>query len=141
MGPLHTRFFYAGVIDRQVVLHGGYPGMGDQLPGLRIGQIRFGLCQTQFKLRVFYHKQRIAFMHRLVLLKTNLLDEALYPCIDGSNVLLHLGIVRVFHVSQVEETRTNIYEAGCQQGNDHGIVNQLLGLSCNHNVSEFIKYV
>ena len=31
------------------------------------------------------------------------LDKTLYPCVDGSDVLLYLRIVRIFHAAQMEK--------------------------------------
>ena len=97
-------FLDGSVIDTQIVLRSGYSRMGDLLSCQCVCQVRFGLCQTQSELRIFNHEQRVALVYRLVFLKVNLLDEALHPCIDGSDMLFYLGIVRIFHIPQMDET-------------------------------------
>ena len=104
IGPLHTDFLDGSVIDTQIVLCSGYSRISDLLSCQCVCQVRFGLCQTQSELRIFNHEQRVALVYRLVFLKVNLLDEALHPCIDGSDMLFHLCIVCIFHAAQMEKT-------------------------------------
>ena len=104
IGPLHADFLDGSVIDAQIVLRSGYPGMGNLLSCQCVCQVRFGLCQTQPEFRLFNHEQRVALAYRLVFPEINLLDEALHPRIDGSDVLFNLRIFRIFHIPQMDET-------------------------------------
>ena len=82
-----------------VVLCGVDSGMHGTLSGQCIAIVGFGLCHFQTVFRIFYDGQGISFFHCLIFLKTDFLDEALYPCADRSQVLLHLGIVCIFHIT------------------------------------------
>ena len=71
-------------------------------------------------------------MDRLIFFKADFLDEALHTGIDGGNVLLHLGIVGIFHTSQVNETGTNVNQSAQEETDNEDIVYQFLYFSCDH---------
>ena len=74
------------------------------VPDQRVPVIRLRLCQSQTILGILNHHQRITFTHTLVLFEIYLLDKSLYTGIYRGNMLFHLGIIRVFHPSQMNKT-------------------------------------
>ena len=95
----NTLLINGSIRYEDVVLCGVDSGMHGTFSGQCIAIVGFGLCHFQTVFRIFYNGQCVSFFHCLVFLKADFFDEALHSCADWGQVLFHLGIVCIFHIT------------------------------------------
>ena len=65
--------------------------------------VGLGLSYLQLVFRTLNHDKRIPGMYKLEIIETDLLDESLYTRVDGDHIAPYLGIVGIFHISQMDK--------------------------------------
>ena len=117
----HLYLLDTGIRHGQVVVGRRYGRTHGAAAGQRILVIGLGLSHPQAELGILDEQQRVALVHRLILLEINLLDKALQPAVYRHDVLTYLRIVGILDPPQMDESRADPYKTYHQQGDGHDV--------------------
>ena len=96
--------------------------------------VGFGLCQTQQVFRVLNYQQGVSLADFLVFFEIDFLDESRHAGVDGGDVLFHLCVVGIFHITQVDEMTAYPYNSCEDDDGKNDIRNLFVSFYISHDV-------